>query len=174
MACISIFVFSNESCKFVFLTFVGVKNFPFSDMTPLVCSGNCIATSNIRQVGRCSKFETICFRIGAPYLMMRASPDGRRLEGNEQFEGYSIDLIDAISQILNFSYTFQLAPDKQYGSYNHKTKEWNGLIRQLLDRVSFQRAVPYFPMFPNSNHQVRVMRKVSRKNRATIIRLSNL
>lgn len=57
-------------------------------------------------------------------------------EGNDRFEGYSIDLIDAISKILGFKYVFELVPDKLHGSYNKETKKWNGLVKHLLDRVS--------------------------------------
>lgn len=32
-------------------------------------------------------------------------------EGNQQWEGYSMDLIEAISKILHFQYRFELVPD---------------------------------------------------------------
>lgn len=35
-------------------------------------------------------------------------------EGNQQWEGYSMDLIDAISKILHFQYRFELVPDGKY------------------------------------------------------------
>ena len=47
-----------------------------------------------------------------------------------------MDLIDAIAKFLNFKYEFQLAPDGKYGAYNKVTKQWDGLVRQLLDGVS--------------------------------------
>lgn len=68
--------------------------------------------------------------------MWKTPKPGEKLEGNDQFEGYSMDLIDGIAQVLNFSYVFELVPDNAYGSYDPKTKEWNGLIKQLLERVS--------------------------------------
>lgn len=57
-----------------------------------------------------------------------------KLTGNAQFEGYAIDLIHEISKILGFNYTFKLAPDGRYGSYNRETKEWDGMIRELLEQ----------------------------------------
>lgn len=57
-------------------------------------------------------------------------------EGNDRFEGYSVDLIDSISKILGFKYVFELAPDNAIGAYDKETKKWNGLIKLLLDRVS--------------------------------------
>lgn len=44
-----------------------------------------------------------------------------KLSGNDQFEGYAIDLIHEISKILGFNYTFRLVPDGRYGSFNKKT-----------------------------------------------------
>lgn len=57
------------------------------------------------------------------------------LTGNAQFEGYGIDLIHEISKILGFNYTFKLVPDGRYGSLNRETKEWDGMMRELLDQV---------------------------------------
>lgn len=57
---------------------------------------------------------------------------------SDLYEGYAVDLIDGISRILNFSYEFYVVPDGHYGSYNPHSKQWNGLIRELLDRVGLQ------------------------------------
>jgi ionotropic kainate glutamate receptor 2 len=46
-----------------------------------------------------------------------------------------MDLIDEIAKDLGFKYEFHLAPDGQYGSIDKKTKQWNGLIKELRDRV---------------------------------------
>lgn len=68
----------------------------------------------------------------APYCMRKVSSN--KLVGNAQFEGYSVDLIYEISKILGFNYTFRLVPDERYGSYNKKTKEWDGMMKELLDQ----------------------------------------
>lgn len=65
---------------------------------------------------------------------MLKEPQGG-LTGNDRFEGYSINLIDEIAKELNFKYEFTLTPDGKYGSYNRVTKKWDGLVKQLLDRV---------------------------------------
>lgn len=44
-----------------------------------------------------------------------------KLSGNDQFEGYAIDLIHEISKILGFNYTFRLVPDGRYGSLNKQS-----------------------------------------------------
>lgn len=55
-----------------------------------------------------------------------------KLSGNDQFEGYAIDLIHEISRILGFSYTFRLVPDGRYGSYN-KQIGYNNIYIQKYD-----------------------------------------
>ncbi|XP_074030865.1 glutamate receptor ionotropic, kainate 2 isoform X2 [Leptinotarsa decemlineata] len=74
-------------------------------------------------------------RLGDPYLMRRVDPHGRALYGNDRFEGYTMDLIGEICkpQNLNCSFTFEIVADGKYGNYDPKTKQWNGLIRELLD-----------------------------------------
>ncbi|XP_068617309.1 glutamate receptor ionotropic, kainate 2 [Battus philenor] len=70
--------------------------------------------------------------LSAPYCMRKEASE--KLIGNAQYEGYAIDLIHEISKILGFNYTFKLAPDGRYGSFNRETKEWDGMIRELLEQ----------------------------------------
>ncbi|XP_022115203.2 glutamate receptor ionotropic, kainate 2 [Pieris rapae] len=70
--------------------------------------------------------------LSAPYCMRKEASE--KLTGNAQFEGYAIDLIHEISKVLGFNYTFKLAPDGRYGSYNRESKEWDGMIRELLEQ----------------------------------------
>jgi ionotropic glutamate receptor len=69
-----------------------------------------------------------------PYFMMKESDE--LLTGNDRFEGFVFDIIDEISKMLGFNYTFQIVEDGNYGSLNKETGEWNGMIRELLDGVS--------------------------------------
>ncbi|XP_014479807.1 PREDICTED: glutamate receptor ionotropic, kainate 2 isoform X3 [Dinoponera quadriceps] len=70
--------------------------------------------------------------LSAPYCMRKDSSE--KLTGNAQFEGYSVDLIYEISRLLGFNYTFRLVPDGRYGSFNKQTKEWDGMMKELLDQ----------------------------------------
>ena len=82
-------------------------------------------------------FSTVVgFRIYPPYLSRKAGVDGSVMSGNNAFEGYAMDLMDGICKLYECNYAFELVPDNNYGKYDPKTKEWNGLIRHLLDRVS--------------------------------------
>ncbi|KAG4077931.1 hypothetical protein HA402_013431 [Bradysia odoriphaga] len=64
--------------------------------------------------------------LNEPYVMLKQS--AKPLTGNDQFEGYSIDLIDEISKILDLNYSIQLAP---YNS-DKKTGAWDRIVTELL------------------------------------------
>lgn len=68
----------------------------------------------------------------------REPAEGVILEGNARYEGFSVDLIDAIAKDLKFKYEIYLVKDNNYGNLDKKTNEWNGLVKELLDRVSSQ------------------------------------
>lgn len=57
-----------------------------------------------------------------------------QLVGNDRFEGFGIDIIHELSQILGFKYEFRVQP--VYGNKDPITKQWNGMIRELQDDVS--------------------------------------
>ena len=54
----------------------------------------------------------------------------------EEFEGAAIELLDELSRILGFSYTIYLSPDRKVGIENPATREWNGVIKELIENVS--------------------------------------
>ncbi|PSN42075.1 Glutamate receptor ionotropic [Blattella germanica] len=58
--------------------------------------------------------------LAEPYTMRRRS--SIPLKGNERFEGFAIDLIYELSQILGFNYTFTLQQDKQYDGMLEKLR----------------------------------------------------
>lgn len=55
---------------------------------------------------------------------------------NKRYEGYCVDLMYKIGQLLKFKHTFELVKDNNYGSYDPLKKTWNGLVKRILDRVS--------------------------------------
>lgn len=71
-------------------------------------------------------------RIGAPYLDY--NPNSTETDGNNRYMGFSKDLMDHIAKTLNFTYKIKLTPDGKYGNYDPEKKQWNGLIRDLLER----------------------------------------
>lgn len=58
------------------------------------------------------------------------------LTGNARYEGFCIDLLRHIAAMVGFEYRIELVPDGKYGVIDLETGEWNGIVRQLMDKVS--------------------------------------
>ncbi|KAI5702501.1 hypothetical protein M8J75_000794 [Diaphorina citri] len=67
-----------------------------------------------------------------PYVMHTAS--SVNLTGNARYEGFCIDLLRAIAGMVGFEYSIQLVPDGKYGVFDYESGEWNGIVRQLMDK----------------------------------------
>lgn len=39
--------------------------------------------------------------------------------------------------MVGFEYRIELVPDGKYGAIDLETGEWNGIVRQLMDKVLF-------------------------------------
>ncbi|XP_046667624.1 glutamate receptor ionotropic, kainate 1-like isoform X3 [Homalodisca vitripennis] len=65
-----------------------------------------------------------------PYVMMKALEN----TSTPRFEGFCIDLLKEIADMVGFEYRIQLVPDGKYGVYDPDTGEWNGIVRQLMDK----------------------------------------
>uniref|UniRef100_A0A1B0AWL5 Ionotropic glutamate receptor C-terminal domain-containing protein n=1 Tax=Glossina palpalis gambiensis TaxID=67801 RepID=A0A1B0AWL5_9MUSC len=78
-----------------------------------------------------NKSFVVITAISEPYGMLKDSP--AKLEGNDQFEGFGIELIEELGKKLGFSYTFRLQEDNKYGSLNPVTKEWNGMLLEIME-----------------------------------------
>lgn len=69
-----------------------------------------------------------------PYVMFKKSD--KPLYGNDRFEGYCIDLLRELANILGFTYEVRLVEDGRYGSQDENTGQWNGMVKELMDHVS--------------------------------------
>lgn len=68
-----------------------------------------------------------------PFVMYKESAE--KLTGNDRYEGYCIDLLRHIADILQFNYTIHKVKDNAYGSADPVTKSWNGLVGELMNDV---------------------------------------
>ncbi|GJQ67714.1 hypothetical protein Trydic_g16535 [Trypoxylus dichotomus] len=66
-----------------------------------------------------------------PYVMVK---EDRNLTGNARYEGFCIDLLKWIASQVGFQYSIHLVPDHMYGVYDPETKEWNGIVKELMER----------------------------------------
>lgn len=64
--------------------------------------------------------------------MLKQHPN---LSGNDRYEGFCIDLLREIASMVGFEYRIELVPDGKYGVIDLETGEWNGIVRQLMDKV---------------------------------------
>jgi len=61
--------------------------------------------------------------------------EDKNLTGNSKYEGFCIDLLHRIASQVGFHYAITLVPDNKYGAYDPITKQWNGIVRELMDKV---------------------------------------
>ncbi|XP_075739149.1 uncharacterized protein LOC142784609 [Rhipicephalus microplus] len=73
---------------------------------------------------------TRCLLQNAPYVMLKKS--AHKLEGNDRFEGFCVDLLQEISATLGFRYRLKLVRDGAYGIRDSQGR-WNGIMRELVD-----------------------------------------
>ncbi|KMQ95198.1 glutamate ionotropic kainate 2-like protein [Lasius niger] len=66
-----------------------------------------------------------------PYVMVK---EDKNLTGNARFEGFCIDLLNWIARRVGFQYAIKMVPDHMYGVYDTQTKEWNGIVRELMEK----------------------------------------
>ena len=67
--------------------------------------------------------------------MYRPTPKGVTFQGNERFEGFTIDLLNRISEDLQFKYEIILSPENSYGQ-KMKTGDWSGIVGSIRAMVS--------------------------------------
>lgn len=54
-----------------------------------------------------------------------------------------MDVIDELSSMLGFTYTYRVQQDRANGNYDKITKKWTGMINEIIEGVS----VKYLMLF---------------------------
>ena len=67
---------------------------------------------------------------GRPFLYTYKDADG-----NEKYEGFTVDLLNHVGEMVNFNYTIAIVPDGKFGKY--VGGKWNGMIGELVYEVTF-------------------------------------
>lgn len=65
-----------------------------------------------------------------PFVMVSENVLGKP----KKYQGFSIDVLDALSNYLGFKYEIYVAPDHKYGSLQPEG-QWNGLMGELVSKV---------------------------------------
>lgn len=68
--------------------------------------------------------------------MVKESPDAQERTGNDRYDGYCKDLMDALAKELQIKYEIRAAEETVYGRRDHKVQGgWTGLIGEVLRKV---------------------------------------
>uniref|UniRef100_A0A673KZV4 Glutamate receptor n=1 Tax=Sinocyclocheilus rhinocerous TaxID=307959 RepID=A0A673KZV4_9TELE len=65
-----------------------------------------------------------------PYVMLKKNWE--MYEGNDQYEGYCVDLASEIAKHIGIRYKISIVPDGKYGARDPETKIWNGMVGELV------------------------------------------
>lgn len=72
-----------------------------------------------------------------PFLQVRVPKENEKLEGNERYEGFCVDLLNLTATLLDFKYEIHLVNDNSFGTkigeHSNGTEIWNGLIGEILN-----------------------------------------
>ncbi|MPC58158.1 Glutamate receptor ionotropic, kainate 2 [Portunus trituberculatus] len=60
----------------------------------------------------------------------------KNLTGNDRFSGFCVDMLEYVSRMAGFNYIIEMSGGGVYGMIDTETGEWNGLVRELKDKVS--------------------------------------
>ncbi|XP_072178710.1 glutamate receptor ionotropic, kainate 2-like [Diadema setosum] len=66
-----------------------------------------------------------------PYCMLRRGHE--ELSGKEKYEGFIIDFLERISELMKFNYVIKIVADDNYGS-EMPDGSWNGMVGELIER----------------------------------------
>uniref|UniRef100_A0A8C7V6T2 Glutamate receptor n=1 Tax=Oncorhynchus mykiss TaxID=8022 RepID=A0A8C7V6T2_ONCMY len=74
---------------------------------------------------------TITTILENPYVMLR--PNHQEMEGNERYEGFCVDMLKELADILKFKYCINLVGDGVYG-VSGTNGTWTGMVGELISR----------------------------------------
>lgn len=68
-----------------------------------------------------------------PYVMRK--DNYQDFQGNDQYEGFCVDMLREVADILKFSFKIKLVDDGLYGA-PEPNGSWTGMVGELINRVS--------------------------------------
>uniref|UniRef100_A0A8C6TVC4 Glutamate receptor n=1 Tax=Neogobius melanostomus TaxID=47308 RepID=A0A8C6TVC4_9GOBI len=78
-----------------------------------------------------NKTLTVTTILESPYVMRRSRY--QELSGNDRYEGFCVDMLRELSDILRFSFRIRLVDDGQYGA-PEPNGSWTGMVGELINR----------------------------------------
>uniref|UniRef100_A0A0X3PEX0 Glutamate receptor 2 n=2 Tax=Schistocephalus solidus TaxID=70667 RepID=A0A0X3PEX0_SCHSO len=65
-----------------------------------------------------------------PFMMEVKDEDGNIIEG--KYEGFCVDLVDKLAELIKFKYKLKVVSDGQFGAYINGS--WNGMVGELIQK----------------------------------------
>uniref|UniRef100_A0A4W6FHR6 Glutamate receptor n=1 Tax=Lates calcarifer TaxID=8187 RepID=A0A4W6FHR6_LATCA len=97
------------------------------DKLVLVQNENALSNDSSAMENRTVVVTTI---MEGPYVMLKKNWE--LYEGNDQYEGYCVDLASEIAKHIGIKYKISIVPDGKYGARDPETKIWNGMVGELV------------------------------------------
>uniref|UniRef100_A0A668AMY1 Glutamate receptor n=1 Tax=Myripristis murdjan TaxID=586833 RepID=A0A668AMY1_9TELE len=97
------------------------------DKLVLVQNENSLSNDSSAMENRTVVVTTI---MEGPYVMLKKNWE--LYEGNDQYEGYCVDLASEIAKHIGIKYKISIVPDGKYGARDPETKIWNGMVGELV------------------------------------------
>ncbi|KAL5007885.1 hypothetical protein ScPMuIL_016691 [Solemya velum] len=66
-----------------------------------------------------------------PFVMIRRAVRGHEYHGNDRFEGFSVDLLKRLAELLQFKYEIYVSPNNRYGAQDSDGR-WDGIVGEVL------------------------------------------
>ena len=80
----------------------------------------------------CFHWNPLCVFQENPYVMLRHNHQD--LDGNDRYEGFCVDMLKELADILKFKYRIRLVGDRLYGVPG-ANGTWTGMVGELISRV---------------------------------------
>ncbi|XP_012273738.1 glutamate receptor ionotropic, kainate 2 [Orussus abietinus] len=77
-----------------------------------------------------NKTFVVLISLAHPYGMLKESE--KTMSGNDRYEGFAVDIIEELSKMLHFNYTFDHRGNDNYGSLNKRTGQWDGMMLKIM------------------------------------------
>uniref|UniRef100_A0A8D2Q188 Glutamate receptor n=1 Tax=Varanus komodoensis TaxID=61221 RepID=A0A8D2Q188_VARKO len=121
---------SNYALKILQYTRTGFRQIGHWHVTKGLTMDEQIFSSNVSE----SLFNTtliVTTILENPYLMLKSNH--QELEGNDRYEGFCMDMLKELAEILHFKYKIHLVGDGVYG-VPEANGTWTGMVGELIAR----------------------------------------
>ncbi|KAM6431660.1 glutamate receptor ionotropic, kainate 4 isoform 3-T5 [Liasis olivaceus] len=121
---------SNYALKILQYTRNGFRQIGHWHVTKGLSMDNQIFSTNVSE----SLFNTtllVTTILENPYLMLKGNH--QELEGNDRYEGFCVDMLKELADILRFNYKIHLVGDGVYG-VPEANGTWTGMVGELIAR----------------------------------------